>query len=452
MNKQEPSEGSCCRRKAEFQPLSYCCLLLPDHDWLWPRYVCHPLCNTWLEDVFIFWAYLVQAFKTVRQKHQASAELLQLLDEFRRMVNVCIAVGIEENVSSLKTLSLKAYHRLSRDMLGYYRLCAISTATVILRNYRKAKRKNPRTRLPHARRPMLTTCYGFKIDDGLLRLSIKPRQFAYVKLSDHTQQTLSAFNIRSVTLTPDSLGIAYSRETVEIEPEGYFEVDRNLDNVTVASTDGTVRRFDLSKTTRISAHYRLVKSLFKRNDARIRTRVFSKYGEKQRNRVQSLLHKVSKRIVEDAKSKRYGIVLEKLTGMRRLYRKGNGQSRDYRARMNGWSFGEAQRQIEYKARWEGIRIVYIPARNSSKRCSVCGFKTLESTRRQLWCPLCGAVLDRDENAARNIAARGARLTPNGPPVEAMVEEQEPENATLILKVDGGKLSQQVSTIERPTKT
>jgi hypothetical protein len=67
------------------------------------------------------------AVKSVRQKQKPSVELLWLLDEFRRMVNVCIAIGIEENVSSLKTLSLRSYHRLSREMLGYYRLGAIGT-------------------------------------------------------------------------------------------------------------------------------------------------------------------------------------------------------------------------------------------------------------------------------------------------------------------------------------
>src|SRR2546422_5094839 len=181
-----------------------------------------------------------------------------------------------------------------------------------------------------------------------------------------------------------------------------------------------------------------------RNDSRFRTRVFSKYGQRQRNRVQPLLHNVSKRIVEEAKTRRYGIVMERLTGIRRLYRKGNFQVRSYRARMNGWSFGELQRQIEYKARWEGVKVVYVPARNTSKWCSICGYKTLESTKRRLWCPNCGTILDRDENAARNIAAGGLRFSHNGPPGEAMVEEREPENATLILKVDGGKLSQQTN--------
>jgi putative transposase len=192
----------------------------------------------------------------------------------------------------------------------------------------------------------------------------------------------------------------------------------------------------MSKATRIKSTYRYVKSRFTRNDARIRVRVFSKYGEKQRNRVQPLLHNVSKRIVEEARSKRYGIVLERLTGIRRLYRKGNGQSRNYRARMNSWSYGELQRQIEYKARWEGLKVVYVPARDTSKRCSICGYKTLESTKRRLWCPGCGTILDRDENAARNIAARGLRFSPNGPPDEAVKGNP---TTTVILRVDGGKL-------------
>src|SRR5881396_2436392 len=177
-------------------------------------------------------ALLVLAVKSVSQKNRASLEILWLLEEFRRMVNVCIAVGVEENVSSLKTLSLKSYHRLSSDMLGYYRLGAISKATVILHNHRKAKKKNPRTRTPYARKLVLTTCYGFKIKDGLLRLPVKPRQYTYVKLNRHSLQVLSGLSVRSVTLTPGWVSITYSKETVEIKPEGYVGVDRNLDNVT----------------------------------------------------------------------------------------------------------------------------------------------------------------------------------------------------------------------------
>src|SRR5436853_3416814 len=65
--------------------------------------------------------------------------------------------------------------------------------------------------------------------------------YVYVKLNSHTLQILSGLSVRSVTLTPDSLCLRYSKETAEIELEGYVGIDRNLDNVTSASTDGTVK-------------------------------------------------------------------------------------------------------------------------------------------------------------------------------------------------------------------
>jgi putative transposase len=86
------------------------------------------------------------ATKAVRQRYHASPDLLRLLDEFRRMVNVCVMMGIEQNISSLKTLASRTYPSLSRDILSYYRLGAISTATGIIHNYRKAKNKSPLTK------------------------------------------------------------------------------------------------------------------------------------------------------------------------------------------------------------------------------------------------------------------------------------------------------------------
>jgi len=107
------------------------------------RYSSFSLTYLGRETQSVLWTWVALAWKTVVQKYHASPNLLHLVHEFRRMVNVCIAVGIEENVSSFKTLSLKSYHRLNRNMLSYYRLCAISTATGILHNHRKAEKKNP---------------------------------------------------------------------------------------------------------------------------------------------------------------------------------------------------------------------------------------------------------------------------------------------------------------------
>jgi putative transposase len=113
------------------------------------------------------------------------------------------------------------------------------------------------------------------------------------------------------------------------------------------------------------------------------------------------------------------IAMERLTGMRKLYRRGNGQGKSYRARMNPWSYAELQRQIEYKARWEGIKVIYVPASKISSTCAICESKILEYAGRMVWCPKCRTLEDRDVNAARNILARGLRFGPVAPPGEAM---------------------------------
>ncbi|MEO3870060.1 IS607 family element RNA-guided endonuclease TnpB [Nonomuraea sp. B12E4] len=70
-------------------------------------------------------------------------------------------------------------------------------------------------------------------------------------------------------------------------------------------------------------------------------------------------------------------------------------------------FGEIRRQLAYKTAWQGGRLVvadrWFP---SSKTCSGCGAvkAKLPLRVRTFACPSCGLVMDRDVNAARNLAA------------------------------------------------
>jgi len=354
------------------------------------------------------------------------------------MLNDCIRIGLETNATSLKTLSLKAYKQLKGyEVPSCYKLCAISRATGILHNYRKAKRKGNPVREPHARRLQLTTCYDFKIRDGHLLIPFKRKEPIAIPLNPHTIQALCGMNVRSVTLTTDRLVVAYAKEVSEIHPKGLVGIDRNLDNLTLADSSGRVEQLNLAKATEIKSKYRMVKARFRRNDVRIRRRIFQKYGEKQRNKVHHILHNASKHVVEDAKARVFGIVMEDLKGIRKLYRKGNWQGPRYRGRMNSWSYYELQRQIKYKARWEGLPVIYVKPYGTSSKCSMCGSRLRPEENRTVKCPSCGLTVDRDVNAARNILARGMRFVPDALPVEAMV--QEPAQA-VILKVDGGEMS------------
>ena len=74
---------------------------------------------------------------------------------------------------------------------------------------------------------------------------------------------------------------------------------------------------------------------------------------------------------------------------------------------------ELRRQFGYKTTWYGSRLVvadrWYP---SSKTCSACGaVKTKLALAERTWtCPGCGAVHDRDLNAAINLARLGEHAT------------------------------------------
>jgi putative transposase len=66
--------------------------------------------------------------------------------------------------------------------------------------------------------------------------------------------------------------------------------------------------------------------------------------------------------------------------------------------------------LEAKAAWAGRRVIAMPAAFTSQECSGCGERVPKSLSvRTHVCPSCGLVLDRDENAARNILRAGQAL-------------------------------------------
>jgi putative transposase len=67
---------------------------------------------------------------------------------------------------------------------------------------------------------------------------------------------------------------------------------------------------------------------------------------------------------------------------------------------------ELRRQLTYKTSWYGSRLIVAdPFYPSSKTCSVCGWVKAKLTlaERTFTCEVCGLVLDRDLNAAHNLA-------------------------------------------------
>ncbi|MGI0050009.1 MAG: zinc ribbon domain-containing protein, partial [Nitrososphaera sp.] len=370
-----------------------------------------------------------------------------MMKTFRSMVNDCIKLGMENDVATLKKLSKLAYQRLAEyDILSYYRLCAISHAAGILANRKKSLKRGLAPRTPYSKRSFLLSCYGFKIANGILKIPLRNGEYFDIMLNSYVMKVLSdpSLRVRSFTLTAsNTVSICVSKEVMEMECISIQGIDRNMRNLTVGNEKSVVQ-YDLARAVDIAENTRSIVKSFKRNDVRIRRKVAINYGLRRRNRVNQLLHNVSKAVVQKAKQDKLALAFENIIHIRKLYQRGNGQGRNYRSKLNGWSFAEIKRQIEYKAAWEGVPVIQLSrseTRGTSQLCPRCGKKITQVDRhtRQLWCDQCKKWMDRDVVAAMNLSIKGlARFASSkGLADEAMKGNVEKE--PLILRVDASKL-------------
>jgi putative transposase len=403
--------------------------------------------------------FILRAIRSVWQYYAPSREVLVLLNVFRRMINNSIRIGMVNDVSSLRRLSILSYSQLADyDSPSCYKLCAISRAAGILSARKKSIKRGHPSREPYAFRAQLVSCYGFKAKNGGLEIAISRGKRLSLSLTKHTSDVISqpGVKVRSFTLTQNRLSLCITRDVAPVECASTVGVDRNLRNLTVGNDEETVR-YDLSETVRIAKTTVHIVGSFKRNDVRTRGIIASKYGQRRTARTGHLLHNATKTIVQLAVKRREAIVLEDIRGIRCLYRKGNGQGRKYRARMNEWSFNQVQQQLEYKARWIGLSVIRLSrreTRGSSVTCPRCGERLQSDKRldRKLWCGNCRVVMDRDRVAAVNLSRRGrVRFARSRPPillraqggaVEAVKGNPTP---TVIPGVDAPKLTQQTKS-------
>ena len=274
-------------------------------------------------------------------------------------------------------------------------------------------------------------------DPSHLRL---PR-FGPVKLFGRTRKVrrmieAGRFHIYSATLTERAgrwtvslTGVAAelhqvkrSRSSRHAVPIG---VDRGIISLAVAADANGIpfERFEGVKTLKQAQE-----SLKAANRALARTTPGSKGRQQARSRLakrhrkvantrRHLVHQASKSLVGRAQV----LVIEDLNVA------GMVKNRHLSRSISDAAMAELSRQVLYKATWHGVEVRvadrFFP---SSKTCSGCGLvkSELDLSTRTYSCGTCGLVIDRDLNAAINLA----RWQPKEPTLE---KRAEPPNALLL---------------------
>ena len=75
--------------------------------------------------------------------------------------------------------------------------------------------------------------------------------------------------------------------------------------------------------------------------------------------------------------------------------------------LKNWSYFDLKTKIEYKAKEQGIDVVYIQPYHTSQRCSKCGYihEGNRTEQASFKCLNCGFATNADYNASQNIAIR-----------------------------------------------
>lgn len=301
-------------------------------------------------------------------------------------------------------------------------LANLATALGNWADSKKGKRKGPQVRFPrfNGKRAGLScrfTTGAFGLADD--RRHVKLPRIGTVRTPESTR-TLARHiergtaRIRSATVSHRAgrWFVAFSVEVTRVDPvprrpDTPVGVDLGIKSLAVLSTGETIPNPKRLETAQRELR-RLQRQAARRLGPDKRTRRQpSRRWRKTQARTATLhttvanarrdgLHKISTRVVRTFGA----VVVEDLNVA------GMTKNRRLARHVAGVGMAELRRQIEYKAAWSGVH-VHVADRwyPSSKTCSACGVvkAKLRLSERVFRCDQCGLALDRDLNAARNLA-------------------------------------------------
>jgi IS605 OrfB family transposase len=189
------------------------------------------------------------------------------------------------------------------------------------------------------------------------------------------------------------------------EPTGVLGVDLGLVNL---ATDSDGEQYSGAPLRAIrERRFQHRQWLQKTNTRRARWRLRQLAGKEARFQRQ-INHEISKRLIQKAKQQRKALALEDLKGIRERVT----VRRSERRQRASWAFQQLRSFVSYKAQREGVRVILIDPRNTSRTCSACGQceKDNRKTQDRFLCVACGFGANADVNAAVNIS-RAAVIQP-----------------------------------------
>lgn len=187
-------------------------------------------------------------------------------------------------------------------------------------------------------------------------------------------------------------------EPSEIDVEGVLGVDFGVVNL---AFDSQGKPYTGAEIERVRQKYGKRRAGLQRRGTKAAKRRLKKLAGKEARFRKHSNHCISKEIVTCAKRSRLAIGLENLTHIRKRVKARKTQ----RNRLHGWAFAQLRQFVTYKAKLNGIPIIVVNPRNTSRACPACGVidKANRKTQAVFSCISCGTTAPADFIAAKNIS-------------------------------------------------
>ena len=197
------------------------------------------------------------------------------------------------------------------------------------------------------------------------------------------------------------LATCVEEEPVPVWSGEVLGVDRGIVNIATCS-DGA--NHTGKGVNRVRHRNEALRARLQRKQTKSAKRLLKRRARKESRFVRDTNHKISYRIVREAKGTGAAIVLEDLGGMRGRTTVRRSQRRAH----NSWSYSQLGQFIEYKAKRQGLLTVKVDPHYTSQHCPVCGHISRRNRPRRdaFSCQICGLAGPSDLIASVNIASLG----------------------------------------------
>ena len=359
---------------------------------------------------------------TVEVQVQPQDKALQdTIQTFNDVCNYLSEIAYSEKLFHWLPLQRRAYHEV-RSRFGLTAAQTVVAIRKVAYAYKnKARRKTKATFVPLGAMPLY--CHRYKRDGTVLiygkRYPFQSREG--IELSSKHQAWLifrdGKYFIHQVIEAP---------EPTPYEPQGFLGCDLGIVNI-LTDSDGRVYAGNHLNSLR-KRHARL-RAKLQTKGTKAAKRLLKKRSRREARFARWVNHNISKKVVLSAHDTLRGIALENLQGIRERITVRKGPRRLH----HSWAFQQLRGFIEYKARLNGVPLVAIDPRNTSRTCPVCGVidKANRKSQSEFSCTSCGHSANADYIAAVNIG----RAAGNQPYV-AVLNHCAERQATNLLDVKG----------------